>query len=71
MVYWVAANGITGNAGDRTAAHDAVRMALAVDGIRIIVITRAEIEALASGADLIELMKHRLCELTVAGSSFV
>jgi hypothetical protein len=67
----IAVNGITGNAQDRTAAHDAVRMALAVEKIRVIVITRAEIELWADSADIIELFKKKLCELTVDGSIFV
>ena len=67
----VAANGITGNAQDRTAAHDAIRMALAVDGISIVVITRQEIETWTSTAQIVDLFKLKLCELTVDGSIFV
>jgi Restriction endonuclease len=67
----IAANGITGDPAQRTAAHDAVRMALATKGISIIVITRAEIEAWGNTSDIIELVKTKLCELTVAGSIFV
>lgn len=67
----VAAHGITGNAQDRTAAHDAIRMALATEGISIVVITRAEIEAWTNAVDIIDLIKRKLCELTVAGSIFV
>ena len=67
----VAVNGITGDAQDRTAAHDAVRMALAVKKIRVIVITRAEIESWVNSTDVIELFKRKLCELTVDGSIFV
>ncbi len=66
----VAANGITGNAQDRTAAHDAIRMALAVKGISIIVITRVELQRCADTAQVVELFKLKLCELTVAGSTF-
>lgn len=67
----VAANGITGNAQDRSAAHDAVRMALAVDQIRILVVTRSEIEAWTDSAEIVEVFKRKLCELTVDGSIFV
>jgi hypothetical protein len=67
----VAANGITGDAQDRTAAHDAVRMALAVEKIRVIVITRAEVETWTDSSDIIDLFKRKLCELTVDGSIFV
>jgi hypothetical protein len=66
----IAANGITGNAQDRSAAHDAVRMALAVEGISIVVVTRAEMEAWADTADIVDLFKLKLCELTVDGSIF-
>jgi hypothetical protein len=67
----VAANGITGSAQDRTAAHDAVRMTLAVRHIRLIVITRAEIEMWTDTAQIIDLLKRKLCEVTVDGSIFV
>jgi hypothetical protein len=67
----IAANGITGNATDRTAAHDAVRMTLAVEKIRILVITRAEIESWTAASHIVELIKLKLCELTVEGSIFV
>jgi hypothetical protein len=67
----VAANGITGNPQDRTAAHDAIRMALATEGISIIVITRAEIEGWALTEEVVDLFKLKLCELTVDGSIFV
>jgi hypothetical protein len=67
----VAANGITGNAQDKTAAHDAIRMALAVEGISIVVVTREEIEAWTSTSQIVDLFKLKLCELTVDGSIFV
>jgi hypothetical protein len=67
----VAANGITGNAQDRSAAHDEIRMALAMKGISVVVVTRAEIEAWEDTADIVDLFKKKLCELTVDGSIFV
>lgn len=67
----VAANGITGDPIDQTAAHDAVRMALAVERIRILVVTRAEIETWTHTDDIIRLFKAKICELTVAGSIFI
>jgi hypothetical protein len=67
----IAANGITGSAEERSAAHDAVRMALAVEQIRIIVITRTEIEGWTETAQIVDLIKTKLCELTVAGSIFI
>jgi hypothetical protein len=63
----VAANGITGSAEERTDAHDVVSKALA-RRIRIIVITRAEIELLDSGDALVRLIKDKLCQLTVSGT---
>jgi hypothetical protein len=46
-------------------------MALAVEKIRVIVITRAEIESWTDSSDVIDLFKRKLCELTVDGSIFV
>ena len=46
-------------------------MALAVEGIRVIVITRAELETWTDTEQVIELFKMKLCELTVEGSIFV
>ena len=42
----VAANGITGNQEDRTRAHAHLRSVFDRDGLKVLVITRAEIEAL-------------------------
>ena len=67
----VAANGITGIMQDRTAAHDAIRMALAVEDISIIVVTRNELEAWIDTSEVVDLFKLKLCELTVDGSIFV
>ena len=67
----VAANGITGDPQDRTAAHDAVRMALAVERIRILVITRGEIDAWTHSDDIVELLKLKLCQQAVEGSIFL
>jgi hypothetical protein len=46
-------------------------MALATEGIRIIVVTRDEILGWADTDQIIDLLKRKLCELTVAGSIFV
>lgn len=64
----IAANGITGDAADRTAGHGVIATAL-TQGRRIIVLTRAEIEALASTGQLIRLIKQKICELVVAGAA--
>jgi len=67
----VAANGITGNPQDRSAAHDEIRMSLALKRISVIVITRAELEVWTDTDDIVEMFKLKLCELTVDGSIFV
>jgi hypothetical protein len=58
----VAANGITGDAKDGKDAHDIVTAALA-DGIRLLVITRAEIEGLHSSKELVTLLKRKMLQL--------
>jgi hypothetical protein len=62
-----AASGITGDAGQRTAAHDIVRAALN-DGRHILVLTRAEVESLVHSRDLVKLLQEKLCELAVLGT---
>lgn len=63
----VAANGITGNAADKTAAHDVISAALA-EGRQFVVITRQEIENLTLSSHLVELIQTKLCELAVSGT---
>ena len=63
----LAANGITGDAADSRQAHDVVSKAL-VGGIRVVVITRAEIEAMKTSDDLVTMVKLKLCELTASGT---
>jgi hypothetical protein len=55
----VAANGITGNAEQRTAANDIIRQAFDRDNIKILVVTRAEIEGFRSIDDVIALMREK------------
>ena len=55
----VAANGITGDSPEKTAAHDIVAKALA-RGIRVIVLKRDEIVALKSSDHLVKLIKMSL-----------
>ncbi len=50
-----AANGITGNADDKTAARDIIQRAKTNDGIQILVFTREEIEGFRSAKDIIDL----------------
>lgn len=65
----VAANGITGDVGNRTAAHHVVFSSLS-EGRKIIVISRAEIEALNHTDELIYAFKQKLTSLYVEGSVF-
>jgi hypothetical protein len=55
----VAANGTTGDAQQRTAANDIIRQAFVRDNIKILVVTRAEIEAFRSVADVVALMREK------------
>jgi len=55
----VAANGITGDAGQRTAANDIIRRAFDRDNIKVLVVTRAEIEAFRSANDVVSLMREK------------
>lgn len=66
----VAANGITGNAVDKTAAHDVISAALS-EGRQFVVITRQEIENLTLSAGLVELIQSKLCELAVSGTLLI
>lgn len=63
----IAANGITGSADDGRQAHDIASKALA-RGIRLVVITRQEIEALQTSKDLVTLIKTKVCQLIVSGT---
>lgn len=68
--FLVAANGITGDPGNLTRAHFELATALA-RGIRVIVLTRDEIEQTLHTDDLVKLIKKKLCQLTVSGTVFV
>ncbi len=64
----LALNGISGNPGNGhgpTYAHHIVAGALK-DGIRLIVITRTDIEALTEPPDLVQLIKRKLGDLLIA-----
>lgn len=62
-----AANGITGIAEHLTASNHLVAVALATKKIRMVIITRAEIEALASGEDLAALIITKVTQLHATG----
>jgi predicted Mrr-cat superfamily restriction endonuclease len=53
----IAANGVTGDAENPRAAHDVIRTAFQRDGVRTIVLTRAELVVLRSTEGLIRLMQ--------------
>ena len=64
---FVAWHGITGDAASLTGAHDHASTAL-IKGIRVIVITRADIERVTSTEDLVALIRTRLCDLIIKRS---
>jgi hypothetical protein len=66
--FLIAARGITGDPQGLTAAHFQLATALA-DGIRIVVLTRGELEAIPSTADLCTLVKRKLCQLIASGTA--
>jgi hypothetical protein len=63
----VAANGITGDAADITAAHSIVAAALR-EGRRLVVIRNDELLALTDSPQLVRLVKEKLCDLAVKGT---
>lgn len=63
----VAAQGITGDAAEITAAHSIVAAALR-EGRRLVVINGAEILGLGHTGDLVRLVKEKLCDLAVKGT---
>ena len=65
--FLVACNGVTGHEQNLTAAHFELSTALA-KGLRILVVTRTEIESLQDTDDLVHLVKKKLCQLTVSGT---
>jgi hypothetical protein len=55
----VAANGVTGDAADQTSANDVIREAFDRDNIKLIVLTREDIEALRSHRDIVLLLEQK------------
>jgi hypothetical protein len=64
---FVAVNGITGNASERTAAHEIIASCLR-DHRRIVVMTGDDLFALRKTDTLVTLIKMKLCELAVTGT---
>ena len=60
----VAAEGITGIAGKLTGAHDIVSGAIQ-EGIRVIVVTRADIESLATSEQFVKMIQVEICRLVI------
>jgi hypothetical protein len=63
----VAANGITGDEADITAAHSIVAAALR-EGRRLVVIRNDELLVLTDSPQLVRLVKEKLCDLAVKGT---
>jgi hypothetical protein len=66
----VAANGITGDAAQRTAANDIIRRAFDRDAIKVLVLTRAEIEAFRSVDDVVAVMRDKFGALIMGMAAF-
>ena len=66
----IAANGITGNAQDVTAAHAQIETAFLQNKIRTIVLTRREIENLTSTEALVHLIQDKILCLTLRRPQF-
>jgi hypothetical protein len=66
----LAAAGITGAAEDLTRAHFEIATALARN-IRVIVLTTADIAGVHDTQEIVDLMKQKLCQLTVSGTTFL
>lgn len=65
-----AANGVTGVPADLTNAHFEIATALS-EGIRVIVLTPADIRGLVDTRHLVDLVKRKLCQLAVSGTTFL
>lgn len=66
----VAANGITGDAQDRTAAHAHLRSVYDRDGLIVIVISREELEGLRTTEDLGEIIRAKYGDSIMGADQF-
>jgi hypothetical protein len=66
---FVAVNGITGNATERTAAHQVIAACLR-EQRRLVIITGTDLSILKTTNELLKLIKTKLCELAVTGTLF-
>ena len=64
----LAKGGITGVAEDLTQAHFEIATALG-NGIRVLVLTPVEVLGLANTDELVSLLKQKLCQLVVSGTT--
>jgi hypothetical protein len=63
----IAANGITGEPEHLSRANFLVGVEMAMFGIKMVIVTREEIEKLASGEDLAKLIIQKVCTLHASG----
>ena len=63
----IAANGITGEPEHLSRAHYLVGVEMAIFGIKMVIVTRAEIEQLARGEDFAKLLIQKVCTLHASG----
>lgn len=63
----IAANGITGDPEHLSRANFLVGVEMATFGIRMVIVTREEIEKLTSGEDLAKLIIQKVCTLHASG----
>lgn len=63
----VAANGVTGDPHERTAAYQSAALAL-VEHTRILLLTTDDLSTLTSTADVVALLHRRLLDLVAAGT---
>jgi len=66
----IAANGVTGDAQSLRAAHDGVRTAFQTDRLRLIVLTRSELEGLRHTGGLVRLLQNKILLLTMQARTF-
>jgi len=66
----VAANGITGDAQDRTAAHAHLRSVYDRDGLIVIVVTRQELEDLHTTEDLGDVVREKYGDSIMGADQF-
>lgn len=64
----VAANGITGNAESLTASHQVISNALS-EQRQLVVLSNLELMDLTNSGQIVQLMKKKLCELAVRGTT--